>query len=137
MNLTKRHLLDGDKPRGYIALVALLIIAAAALTIGIAVSLTGIEDLQISFGRSQAATAKTLANTCLEDGLERLRNSWDSYSGSLSVGENSCIIRTVIEGSTAILNATGTVGIYTQKIQIRVDDNLDVVTWQEEWLACR
>ncbi|MFA6254411.1 MAG: hypothetical protein WC675_00070 [Patescibacteria group bacterium] len=132
MNRNNRQLLNGNKPKGYIALVALLIIAAAALTIGIAVSLTGIEDLQISFGRTQAETAKNLANTCLEDGLERLRNSWGSYSGSLSVGENSCIIRTDIDGSTAILHATGTVGIYTQKIQIQVDNNLDVVTWQEE-----
>jgi len=132
MDLTSRHLLGGSKPKGYIALVALLIIAAAALTIGIAVSLTGIEDLQISFGKSQALTAQTLANTCLEDGLERLRNSWGSYSGSLSVGENSCIIRTVIDGSTAILTATGTVDIYTQKIQIQVDNNLDVVSWQDD-----
>lgn len=121
-----------NKQRGYIALIALLIVAAAGLTIGIAVSLRGIEEVQISYAGSQAAKARSLANACLEDGLEHLRNNWTNYSGSLSIGSNFCIIDTVVNGSSATLTAIGTVDIYSQKIQIQVDNTLEVVFWQEE-----
>jgi len=118
---------------GYIALIALLVVVSAALTIGIAVSLSGIEEIQMSYSDSQAGRAKNLANTCLEEGLERLRNNWVSYSPyTLSSAADSCIIDIVVNGSNATLNATGTVDIYKQKIQIQVDDTLDVITWQEE-----
>lgn len=117
---------------GYIALVALLVVAAVALTIGIAISLAGIEEIQLSFGKSQAAKAKNLASACLEEGLEHLRKSWADYSTSLSVDGNSCIINIVTSGSSATLTAEGTVDIYTQKVQIQVDNNLEVIAWQEE-----
>ncbi|MFA6410430.1 MAG: hypothetical protein WCW26_02525 [Candidatus Buchananbacteria bacterium] len=120
------------KPNGYIALVALLIVASAALTIGIAVSLAGIEEIQGSFGVTQATRAKNLANACVEDGLEKLRKNWAGFSGQLLINGNSCIINTVVNGNNATLVASGTVDIYTQKIQIQVDNNLNVIAWQEE-----
>ncbi len=117
---------------GYIALIALLIIAAAGLTIGIAVSLSGIDELQSSYGQTQAMAARSLANTCIEDGLERLRQSFVDYSWSLSIDSNFCIISVVVNGSSAILTATGTVEVYNQKIQVQVDNNLNVISWLEE-----
>jgi len=117
---------------GYIALMSLLIIAAAGLTIAISTSLASIEQVQLSFAGTQAARAGSAAQACLEDGLERLRQNWSDYSGSLSIGSESCIINTVIAGSNATLVAIGTIDIYNQKIQIQVDNNLDVINWQEE-----
>lgn len=117
---------------GYIALVALLVIVSAGLTIGIAVSLSGITEIQVSFGSSQAAKARSLANSCVEEGLERLRTSGSPYTGALSIDTNSCIIKTVINGSNFILYATGTVDIYNQKVEVAVDSNLEVVYWQEK-----
>ncbi|MFA6382386.1 MAG: hypothetical protein WCX08_03930 [Candidatus Buchananbacteria bacterium] len=121
-----------QKQKGYIALTALLIVAAAGLTIGIAVSLGGIEQVQLSYGQSRAAEAKALANTCLEEGLERLRNNWANYSSSLSIDGSSCILNTVTSGSGATLTATGKADIYNQKIEIQVDNNLTVISWKEE-----
>lgn len=118
--------------QGFIALISLLVVVTAGLTIGLAVSIGGIEELQVSFSGSQAAKAKSLTNACIEDGLERLRNNWAIYSGSLSIDGNLCIINTVINGSNATLTSQGTVDIYTQKIQIEVDNSLEVVSWQEE-----
>ena len=120
------------RQNGYIALVALLIIAAAGLTIGIAVSLSGIEELQSSFGSTQALTAKNLANACIEDGLERLRNNFVDYSGTLSINSDFCIIMIDVDGNSAILAATGTVDVYHQKIEVQVDNNLEVMAWKEE-----
>jgi hypothetical protein len=116
---------------GYIALVALLIVAATGLTIGITISLIGIDELQLSYGGSRAANAKAVASACLEDGLGRLRKSWVNYSGSLSIGSDSCIINAVVSGSLATLTATGNSDIYQQRIQTQVDNNLEIVSWQE------
>ena len=118
--------------RGYIALVALLVIATTGLTIGLAVSIAGIEEIQISHGVTQAAKAKNLANSCVEDGLERLRNSFVSITQyTLSIGSDSCIIDVVVTGGTALINATGTVDIYNQKLVVQVDSSLEVTSWSE------
>jgi len=102
---------------GYIALVSLLVVATAGLTIGLAVSISSIEEIQISHGLTQSTKAKNLANACAEDSLERLRNSFVSISQySLSIGSNSCIIDVAVTGSAATINATGTVDIYNQKV---------------------
>jgi hypothetical protein len=117
--------------QGFIALVSLLIVAAAALTIGIAVSLRGMEELQLSLGSSQAAEAKNLAEACVEEGLDNLRGNWTNYSDSLSIGENSCIINAEVDVNSATLWATGTADVYTQKIEVKIDNNLDVIYWQD------
>ena len=117
---------------GYIALIALLVIAAAGLTLGIAVSLSGIDELQVSFSKSQATRAQSLAETCLEEGLERLRTSGSPYSGTLSIEGNSCIISTVGGAGNYTLFATGTVDIYSQKAEVQVDSSLNVIYWRAE-----
>jgi len=121
---------------GYIALISLLIFAAAALTIGITVSLRGIEEIQMSYNNGESLKAKFVANACLEDGLERLRNNWADYSGSLSIDGNSCIINITVNGNDAALAATGTVGLDSQAINFQVqrnliDNSLEVTSWQE------
>jgi hypothetical protein len=116
--------------KGFIALVSLLIVATAALTIGIAVSLRGIEEIQMSFDSGQAAKARNLAEACIEEGLEKLRANWANYSASLSVGTNFCIINTEADVNNAILYSTGSVDSYEQKIRVQVNNNLEVVYWK-------
>lgn len=120
------------KQQGYISLVALLVIVTAGLTIGITVNLAGLQELQTSLDFSQSRRAQSLAQACVEEGLGRLDSDFSSFSTSLSFGDNSCIIEAVVSGSTAILHATGTVDIYSQKIQVDVDDTLAVSSWQED-----
>ena len=120
------------KQQGYIALIALLVVAAAGLTIGLSVSLRGIDEVQLSFGTSQAARARSAASACLEEGLERLRRSWADFSTTLSVNGNSCIITVTTTVGSATAVATGTTGIYNHTIQAVVGTDLSVTAWQEE-----
>ena len=121
------------KPQqGFIALIALLVIAAAGLTIGLSVSLVGIEELQITLSHNQSARARALANSCIEEGLERLRNDFSNYAGTLSIDGDSCIINVTVNGSTAFLSATGTFETSTQIIKVDVNNNLEVTSWQEK-----
>lgn len=121
-----------NKPNGYIALIALLIMASVGLAIGITVSLTSMNEIQNSFSQTQALSAKMAANACVEEGLEKLRRSWGSSSFTLLLDQDSCIINVVTSGSNAFLNATGTAGAFNQKIQVQADNNLEIIAWQEE-----
>lgn len=118
--------------KGFIALIALMVVVTAGLTIGLAVSLVGIEELQISLAKSESAKARLVANACVEDGLEKLRRNFVAFSDSLSIGEDSCIINVEVSGSNAIVTATGTVDVYNQKIKVGVDNTLTITSWQEE-----
>jgi len=118
------------KQGGYIALISMLIVAAVSLTISMAVSLRGIEELQMSFASSQGARASNLADTCLEEGLNRLRQTWADYTINLSIGDNSCIITVDETGTEASLEAYGIVDNFTKKAYAEVDNNLEITLWQ-------
>lgn len=121
-----------NKPSGYIALTSLLIIASAALTIGLAASLNSIDSLQSGFSHAQSARAFAAANACAEEGLQKLRNNWDNYSHRLSINGDSCTINVIISGTTASIESIGDVDVYSRKILIQVDSNLSILSWQEE-----
>lgn len=118
--------------KGFIALIALMVVVTAGLTIGLAISLVGIEELQISLAKSEATKARVVANACVEDGLEKLRRNFVAYSDSLSIDGNSCIINVEVSGSNAIITATGTADVYNQKVRVELDNTLSITSWQEE-----
>src|SRR3989338_9781716 len=121
-----------EQQPGFIALVALLMIAAVGLTLGITASLSGIGEIQTSYAFDEAQQARYVTNACIEEGLEQLRRNWVPFNLVLSIDSDSCIIEAQLDGSIATLTATGTVDIYYQKIKIQVDDSFNVAYWQEE-----
>lgn len=120
------------QPTGYIALVALLIVATAGLTIGLAASLRGIDTLQGSLTISRAAVARAVANTCVEEGLEHLRTIWTNSNAQLSFDDGSCTMIVSINGSQATVLGIGTVDIFTQIIRVQVASTLEVISWEED-----
>lgn len=119
-------------PSGYIALIALLLVTTAALTIGLAVSLRGLNELQAGLAVSEAAVARSTVNACVEDGLERLRGSWANYSGTLSTGNDLCTIMVTISGNSATVSASSTSNGYTQSNTVQVSNQLEIVNWRDE-----
>jgi len=120
------------QPKGYIALVALLIIAAAGLTIGLAASFRGIDTLQGSLTLSRGIEARAMANACVEEGLARLRNVWTATSAQLSFANGSCTMSVSINGTVATVSGVGTIDIFTQTIRVQVTPLLEAVSWEEE-----
>ncbi len=124
-------LLNHKSRSGYIALIALMVIATAGLTAALQVSMSGIEEVKTSFMRTQVATARTAATACAEEGLERLRQSFTNYATTLSVNNTSCILTIGVSGTTATLLVTATSDRVTQSLHIEVDDQRNIITWEE------
>lgn len=78
---------------GYIALIAILIIVAVTLAVGISMSLLGVGQTQASFTEQQSRQSFHLADSCLEEAIWQLKKN-SSYAGNnnLNLSEGSCNI---------------------------------------------
>jgi len=88
MNLKKKL----NNQKGYIALIAILIIVAVTLAVGISMSLLSVGQTQASFTEQQSRQSFQLADGCLEDAISKIKRY--DYIGSyyLNLKEGSCNI---------------------------------------------
>jgi hypothetical protein len=107
---------------GYIALLSVIIVGAIATTIAVTFTLLGIGLSATSFAQEQASQARGLANACLEEGLQQIRNSVPyTGSGNLSIGQGTCTYTvTNLGGSNRLVIASSTVGTIIRKVQTNV-----------------
>jgi len=96
-----------NNQKGYIALIAILIIVAVTLAVGISMSLLGIGQTQASFTEQQSRQSFHLADSCLEEAIWQLKKNND-YAGNnnLNLGEGSCNITVKANRSYCIVPTT-------------------------------
>ena len=121
--------------KGYVALITVLIISALGLAIAISLLLIGIGASQTSFVLEQSNQARSLANTCSEEALERIRrNSTYTGSTSLTLTYGNCSY-TVIDlgGTDREIQSTGTVDTVVRKEQVFLDQvaPVNITLWQD------
>jgi hypothetical protein len=119
------------KSQGYVLILTVLVIAAASLTITLGLSKLLLDQLILQTSQADGLKALALAETCAEDGLERLRNNWQDYNYILSINGNSCTINIVTDDFQAQLISTGSSGDYTKRINVTIDRAIEVVSWQQ------
>ena len=122
--------------RGYIALMAVLVVGAAALAIALALLTTGTDRQRESLNGQQATQARGLANACADEALQVIHdNIAYSGTGNLSLGAGSCTYTvTVNTGTTRTITASGTVGSIVRKVQVSVtigSSNISITSWAE------
>jgi len=117
--------------QGYILILTVLVIAAASLIIALGLSKLLIDQIVLEAEQFSGLKALASAETCNEDGLEKLRNVWQNYNYSLSIDGNSCTININATDLQAQLTSTGTGGGYTKKTNIIIDRAMNVVFWQQ------
>ncbi|HSW77344.1 MAG TPA: hypothetical protein VLG36_00925 [Candidatus Chromulinivoraceae bacterium] len=121
---------------GYIALLAVLIVGAAATAIGLTVLLTGTDSQRNTLAEQQSMQARDLANACTEEALQVTHDNI-AFAGTntLSLGAGSCTyVTTVLTGTTRSIAISATVGIVVRKIQAYVtigSTSISVTSWQE------
>jgi hypothetical protein len=86
------------KENGMIALLTVFIISSTALIMAITSSLLGLGELEMGFNSQKGMEALSIADSCVEEGLRRLRLDPDYSGGNLMVGDGFCTIQVVNQG---------------------------------------
>jgi len=121
---------------GYVALLTVLIVGAAATAISLTLLSGGADSQRAMLIRQQSRQARELAVACSEESLQQVHDNI-AFSGtnSLSLGQGSCTYTvTVVTGATRTIISTGTVGNVVRKNQINVTINvssISITSWQE------
>jgi hypothetical protein len=127
---------DLDSKKGFVALMTIVIVSAAALIIAYSASFLGLGELDMGYVEYRGSEAYYIADGCMEEALERLRLD-ASYTGSiLSMTNGSCIMSVVTGGgiSTTTITAS-TTDSYHKKLESVTAVSGGVVTinsWEEK-----
>lgn len=123
--------------KGFVAIIAVLVISAIGISIGLSLILIGINSTRTSLSQIQSAQARGLANACMEEALQKLRESI-YYSGNeaQTLTSGSCQIQTITgSGNTnRTITTSSTVGSDTRKVQVvvsTVNPAIAISSWQE------
>jgi len=122
--------------RGYIALLAILIVGAATTAIALALLTTGIDSQRSAIVFKGAVQARQLANACAEEALQVLHdNTSSTVSGNLTLSTGSCTYVIANTGtSTRSITATGTSNSVVRKLSVGVTigaSSISVASWSE------
>jgi hypothetical protein len=121
---------------GYIALLAVLIVGAAALAIGVVLLTTSIDSQRSALVTQQSKQARSLAVACGQEALLAIHDN-TAYTGTnnVSLGQGSCSYTVTNTGaSTRTIMISASVTAITRKLQIYVTigaSNISVTSWQE------
>ncbi len=120
---------------GYVALLTVLIVGAAATAIALVLLANGADSQRAALVNQQSKQARALAVACGEEALQQIHDN-TSFSGSnnLSLGQGSCTYTVAVSGTTRTVTVTGTVGNVVRKLQVGVTINassISVTSWQE------
>lgn len=104
--------------RGAIALLALLILLAASLTLTTGLSLRGITNLQSVSTLREGEEAFSGADGCVMEALRRLRDNSAYQGGTWTLGWVRCLVTVTDEGGgQRTIRAAATVGRSTRRIR--------------------
>lgn len=123
-------------PKGYIALVSVLVTGAVGTVLAVALILLGLSSSRSSLSDQQAYQARGLANACAEEGLQQIRdvNSFTG-SGGLSIGQGTCTYTvTDLGGENREIESVGTVNQVVRKVDIflnQINPNIGITSWTE------
>lgn len=107
--------LGGDEA-GLISLVTVLVIAGAAVAIGLAFSTHSLAEQQHAYFDESSNEAFYAADSCIEESYLRLKRDSGYAGGTLAVGGSTCRSAVVAAGSGRTVTASSTVQGFSRKI---------------------
>ncbi|KKQ74295.1 MAG: hypothetical protein US94_C0008G0010 [Berkelbacteria bacterium GW2011_GWB1_38_5] len=133
MRKIKTQNLKANFRGGQALLVAILMVTAATLAIGLAIAAIGSTQVNIALASKQSAQAYGLSESCLENTLMRMARANFSVPPPFTNGLGNCTIE--ISGSVPYqITSTGNVGKTYRKIRATVIINNEVINiqkWEE------
>ncbi|HEV7453916.1 MAG TPA: hypothetical protein VGO07_01520 [Candidatus Saccharimonadales bacterium] len=115
---------------GYIALIAVLVVGAAATAIAITLLTTGVDSQRAALIIQQGRQARALAIACGQEAAQQVHdNIAYKGTGNITQGQGSCTY--LVANTTSVIrtiNATGTVGNTVKKVQATATIGATTVT---------
>lgn len=121
---------------GYVALITVLIVGAAATAIATTLLVTGTDSSREVLAVQQSVQARSVTNACADEALLVMHDN-TAYTGtsSFTVGSYSCSYTVTSTGSTTrTIDTTATINNVTRKTKIYVTiaaTSLSITSWQE------
>lgn len=121
---------------GYIALLAVLIVGAASLAIGLALLTAGVDSQRSTLVAQQSTQARNLATACAEDALQTMHDN-TAYTGTtnLTLGLSGCSYTVTNTGGNArTIDTSANVNGIVRKVKIYAtigSSNISITSWQE------
>jgi len=121
---------------GYIALLTVLIVGAAATAISLTLLTTGTDSQRSGLVEQKSKQARGLAIACAKEALQQIHdNTTFSGTNTLTLGQGSCDYAVAVtSGTTRTVSVSGTVNGVVKKILVYVTigtSSISVTSWQE------
>jgi len=119
--------------KGYIAIATVLVIAAAVTLIGVTVSLSAINEAQVSFSNLKSDHSLDLAEGCAADALLYL-NKNDLLPSAITLPAGSCSVTTESQsGNDWTFLVDAVFSNYSKKLRIQAtrSNTVSITSWQE------
>jgi hypothetical protein len=121
---------------GYIALLSVLIVGAAAMAIAVTLLVTGSDAQRTNLVIQQSIQARQLAHGCVDEALQKIHDA-SSYTGSgtVTMDTGSCSYTvTNTGGSSRTITTNSTIGNVVRKVTTYVTigaSSISITSWQE------
>jgi len=121
---------------GYVALMAVLIVGAAATAIALSLLTIGADSQRSGIISLQSKQARSLASACGQEALQQIHdNTAYTGTGSLSLGQGTCDYTVTSTGAnTRTITASASVGGVVRRLQVYVtigSSSISITSWQE------
>lgn len=121
---------------GYIALITVLIVGAAATAISLVLLVTGADSQRAALVEQQSIQARSLASACAEEALQVVHDN-KAYTGTntITLSTGTCSYTVTSTGtSTRTIDTSATVDEAIRKVKVLITigaTNISINSWQE------
>lgn len=120
---------------GFVVLLLILVISTVTLLIGYSAMVLGLRELDMGYSSSESSNALALAEGCVDETLRQLNFNSSYTGGTLSFGDDSCIITVVDSSGDKIITVTGQIGNYYKKVEVNATVSTTpyiINSWEEK-----
>ena len=123
--------------QGYVALMAVMVLGAISIAIGLALLTIGTDSQREVLVRQHSTQARNLATACAEEALQQIHDtSTYAGTGSVSLASGSCNYTVADQGGdTWKINASSTLGNVTRAVVVYGTINassISITSWQDD-----
>ncbi len=120
-------------PRGFVSLLAVLLVMTAVVVLGLTFSTSAVSELQHGYYETRSQSGRVQAEACVEEALYRLKLDNTFLGGTFSVASTTCQVVVSGSGESRTLTATSTVDQFYGRLgaTVSVDGRAISIT---EWL---